>query len=168
MFYDEAFFRRESAITRGWYPRGHKSKVECPATKEKIGICSAVSPRNGRLFSLIFDGFDFDTFIYYLKWLLRKTTPRKKIVLVLDNASSHKSNKVVQFAEKHQKRLQLLFLPPNSPELNPIERVWKNLRYLVTHNTYFENLEALENAIVKYLKDRSKPNMQLASLCCVN
>jgi transposase len=61
----------------------------------------------------------------------------------------------------------LLFLPPHSPELNPIERVWKNLRYLVTHNTYFENLETLENAVAEYLKDYFNLNKQLASLCCI-
>ena len=134
MFYDEAFFRRESTITRGWYPRGNKTTVDCPATKEKAGVCGAVNPRDGRLLSLVFDGFDSDTFLYYLKWLLREVRTRKKIVLVLDNATSHKSNKVVEFVSKHEERLGLLFLPPYSPELNPIERVWKNLtlqRYLL-------------------------------------
>ena len=167
LFYDEAFFRRQSTITRSWYPRGSKSTVDCPATKEKAGVCGAVNPRDGRLLSLVFDGFDSDTFIYYLKWLLREFRTRKKIVLVLDNATSHKSNRVAEFADKHKNRLELLFLPPYSPELNPIERVWKNLRYLVTHNTYFENLQALENAVTKYLKDHFEPNKQLASLCCI-
>ena len=168
LFYDEAFFRRESTITRGWFPRGHKSQVKCPFTKEKVGICGAVNHRNGRLFSLIFDGFDSDTFIYYLKWLIKKFKTRKKIVLILDNASSHKSNKVAEFVEIHKKRLELLFLPPYSPELNPVERVWKNLRYRVTHNTFFENITALENAVIEYLKDHAKPNERLKSLCCIN
>ena len=168
LFYDEAFFRRESTITRGWYPRGHKSEVICPITKEKVGVCGAVNPRDGRLFSLIFDGFDSETFVYYLKWLLQKFKTRKKIVLVLDNSSTHKSNKVAEFVEKYKKRLELLFLPPYSPELNPVERVWKNLRYHVTHNTFFENLITLENAVVEYLKEHAKPNVRLTSLCCIN
>jgi len=168
LFYDEAFFRRESTITRSWYPRGHKAQVNCQVTKEKVGVCGAVNPRDGRLLSLIFDGFDSDTFTYYLKWLIRKFKTRKKIVLVLDNASSHKSNKVTEFVEKHRKRLELLFLPPYSPELNPVERVWKNLRYRVTHNIFFENLTALENAVIEYLKEHAKPNKQLTSLCCIN
>jgi len=168
LFYDEAFFRRESTITRGWYLRGHNSQVKCPITKEKVGVCGAVNPRDGRLLSLIFDGFDSDTFIYYLKWLIRKFKTRKKIVLNLDNASSHKSYKVAEFVAKNKKRLQLLFLPPYSPELNPVERVWKNLRYRVTHNAFFENLESLENEVIEYLKDHAKPNNRLASLCCIN
>jgi hypothetical protein len=69
LFYDEAFFRRESTITRGWYPRGSKTEIQCPMTFEKIGTCGAVNPRTGSLYSLCFDGFDSDTFMYYLTWL---------------------------------------------------------------------------------------------------
>jgi len=135
-------------------------------TFEKVGTCGAVNPRNGSLYSLAFDGFDSDTFIYYLKWLLKVFKTQKKIVIVLDNASPHKSHKTKEFVAKNKKRLELLYLPPYSPDLNPIERVWKNLRYYVTHNVYFETFEALENAIINYLKEHAKPNEQLRSLCC--
>jgi putative transposase len=168
LFYDEAFFRRESTVTRGWYPRGHKSQVECPITFEKVGVCAAVNPRNGILFSLLFDGFDSDTFVYYLKWLIKKCGFKKKLVIVLDNASSHKSKKVKAFVEKNKHRIELLYLPPYSPDLNPIERVWKNLRYNMTHNVFFENLEALENTVINYLKKYISPNEHLTSLCCIN
>jgi len=120
------------------------------------------------LLSLIFDGFDSDTFLYYLRWLLRAFKPGKKIVLVLDNASSHTSHKVAEFVDKHRRRLELLFLPPYSPDLNPAERIWKNLRYHVTHNVYFEDLKTLENAVIQYLKEHARPNKRLASLCCTN
>ena len=66
LFYDEAFFRRESTVPRGCYPKGLKAKVKCPATFDKIGVCGAVSNDDGCLYSLVFDGFDSDTFIYYL------------------------------------------------------------------------------------------------------
>ena len=44
--------------------------------------------------------------------------------------------------------------------------VWKNLRYYVTHNIYFETFEVLENAIINYLKEHIKPNERLRSLSC--
>ena len=168
LFYDEAFFGRESTVTRGWYPRGLNAEVQCPITFEKVGTCGAVNPGNGCLYSLTFDGFNSDTFIYYLKWLLKAFKTKKKIVLILDNASSHKSHKVKEFVAKHKRRLELLYLPPYSPELNPIERVWKHLRYHVTHNVYFETLQLLEDAVIAYLKKYAKPNDSLKSLCCIN
>jgi len=99
-------------------------------TFEKVGACGAVNPRNGSLYSLCFDGFDSDIFIYYLAWLLKVFKTQKKIVIVLDNASPHKSHKVKEFVEKNKQRLELLYLLPYSPDLNPIERAWKNVRYL--------------------------------------
>ena len=67
MLYDEAFFRREGTLTRSWYPRGNKSTVDCPTTKEKVGACGAVNPHDDSLLSLVFDSFDSDTFLSYLK-----------------------------------------------------------------------------------------------------
>ena len=168
LFYDEAFFRRESTVIRGWYPRGSKTEIRCPMTFEKVGACGAVDPRTGSLYSLCFDGFDSDTFIYYLTWLLGVVKAEKKIVIVCDNATPHKSHKIKEFVQKNNVRLDLLYLPPYSPDLNPIERVWKNLRYHVTHNVYFETLTVLENAIINYLKEHAKPNERLQSLCCIN
>jgi len=60
---------------------------------EKVGTCGAVNPRNGSVYSRTFDGFDSDTFIY---------------VIVLDNASPHKSHKTKEFVAKNKKRLELL------------------------------------------------------------
>jgi len=168
LFYDEAFFRRESTVTRGWFPKGLKAKVACPATFDKVGVCGAVSPRTGTLYSLIFDGFDSDTFIFFLSWLLGKAVTDKKIVMILDNATSHKSTKVKDFVAQHSSSLMLVYLPPYSPDLNPIERVWKDLRYQVTHNVYFETWQDLENAIVGYLKKWVEPNRKMASLCFIN
>lgn len=168
LFYDEAFFRRESTVTRGWYPKGQKSQVTCPATFDKLGVCGAVSPRLGSLHSLLFDGFDSDTFIYFLSWLINEGPIDKKIVLILDNASSHKSAKVKDYVDKHHDQIELFFLPVYSPDLNPIERVWKDLRYQVTHNVYFHTLEDLEAAVVRYLAKWAKPNQKLADICCIN
>jgi len=154
-FYDEAFFKRESTITRGWYLKGLKNSVDCPVTKEKVGVSGALNPRNGRVHSLIFDGCDSNTFVYYLGFLLKEYRGGKKIALILDNASSHKSKLVKEFAESVNDRLELIYLPPYSPDLNPVERVWKDLRYKVTHNVYFESKEILEEHVMSYLKVRS-------------
>lgn len=168
LYYDEAFFKREGTITRSWYLRGEVPQIESPATFDKIGVCAAVSPRDGNLFSLLFDGFDSNTFIYYLKWLMETIGVEKKIVLIVDNASSHRSLKVREFVEKYSDCLELVYLPPYSPDLNPIERVWKHLRYHVTHNRYFESFKSLVEAIIGHLNKYSQPNDQLRKLCCIN
>jgi transposase len=167
MFYDEAFFKRESTITRGWYLKGIKHSVLCPVTKEKVGVSGAVNWRYGTVFSLIFNGCDSNTFIYYLNSLLENYRGHRKIALILDNASSHKSKAVKSFVESVKERLELTYLPPYSPDLNPVERVWKDLRYKVTHNVYFDSQEELENRVSDYLKNRSFSYDNNGNLYCI-
>ncbi len=73
-------------------------------------------------------------------------------MLIIDNASFHESLNVKEFVESHSEYPELVYLPPYSQDLNPIERVWKHLRYPVTQNSYFESLEAVIDAIMRYLK----------------
>ena len=98
----------------------------------------------------------------YLKDFAKQLPSNTHALMVMDGAGWHRSIEL-----EIPENVSILLLPPYSPELNPVERVWKNLRYRVTHNTFFENLEALENAVVEYLKEHAKPNKRLTSLCCI-
>jgi transposase len=162
MFYDEAFFKRETTLTRGWYIKGSKPEIINRKSRDKVGIHSAIS-LSGRLFSLIFNEFNSDTFIEYLKALISGS--KKKITLILDNASPHKSKKVIEFVARHKRKINLLYLPPYSPDLNPQEGVWKDIRYSRTHNIYFKDYLSLEDTLIDYLKEFSVPNEKLAGLC---
>ncbi|HIE43261.1 MAG TPA: hypothetical protein EYP78_00495 [Candidatus Omnitrophica bacterium] len=73
---------------------------------------------------------------------------RGQILLILDNARYHRAQDLKPFFAKNQSRIQRAFLPPYSPELNPIERVWRITRRRVIHNRYFPNMENLEEALV--------------------
>lgn len=66
-----------------------------------------------------------------------------------------------------RKVLKLLFLPPYSPELNPIERVWKLTRRLATHNRHFPTLEDVINAVTERFALWARPNRQLVKLCAI-
>ncbi len=72
----------------------------------------------------------------------------KQIFLVLDNVSIHKSNKVKQTMAKHHPRIQLVFLPTRSPELNLIEVRWMWMQRQAINNSTFENEPDIGKAIV--------------------
>lgn len=63
--------------------------------------------------------------------------------------------------------LTLLYLPPYSPQLNTIERLWKLARRLATHNRYFATLEALIQAVSTQFRRWRRPNAVLRRLCCI-
>lgn len=93
-------------------------------------MSGAINWLDGTVYSLIFDSCDSNIFISYLESLLEDYRGNKKIALILDNASSHKSKSVKGFVESVKDRLELTYLHPYSPDLNPVERVWKDLRSL--------------------------------------
>ena len=61
---------------------------------------------------------------------IRESNPKKRIVMVLDNFSSHKASSTLKTAEELE--IDLVFLPPYSPDLNPIEFVWKSIKRVVS------------------------------------
>jgi protein tyrosine phosphatase len=112
--------------------------------------------------------FNAQTFLDYLKVLIRHQRKGRKIVLVLDNARYHHARCLQDWLRQNRAKLALLFLPPYSPDLNPIERVWKLTRRLCTHNQYFQDLQGLVRVVTDQLARWAKPNDCLRRLCAVN
>jgi len=73
--------------------------------------------------------------------------PERKVILFVDNDKAHKAKRVHELLERHEHQIQIEWLPPYSPELNPQEDVWQDMRRRVTHNHYFEQLGALLEAV---------------------
>jgi len=111
--------------------------------------------------------FNAESFTVFLGNLGRHRSRKRKMILILDNASYHRSVSLESFLEVRWQCLKLEFLPPYSPDLNPIERVWKLTRKLCTHNQYFPCMEDLVHAVTHQLTIWSKPNSVLAKLCCI-
>jgi transposase len=125
-FADEAGCRNDHQSGTTWAPAGETPVVKFTAKRESIGMISAISMR-GAMSWMIFEGAMNSTrFIEFLKELTRDV--RGKIFLVVDNVSYHKSAEVNAWAEKHENRIELFFLPGYSPDLNPDEWVWKNVK----------------------------------------
>ncbi|MGH8654133.1 MAG: transposase, partial [Gammaproteobacteria bacterium] len=99
--------------------------------------------------------------------LLKHRSPSKRLILVLDNAKYHHARVLQPWLNQRRKRLTLLFLPPYSPDLNPIERVWKLARRLATHNRHFPTLDDIMNAVCERFRLWARPNKQLARLCAI-
>lgn len=90
------------------------------------------------------------------------------MVIILDNARYHHYKGLRSLLCKHHRHITLMYLPPYSPELNPVERVWKLTRKLCTHNEYFDTLEKLAISVEKRFCIWSSPNETLRTLCATN
>lgn len=98
---------------------------------------------------------------------LQKSQPQGKIYLILDNARYHHSKLVKAWLKKHR-RFKLIFLPPYSPNLNLIERLWRFFHQKVTWNHYFATLEEFRKATLKFFHNLKRYKRELNSLLTDN
>lgn len=151
-----------------WVPPEDKDPVLLHApTRKSVACFGAVNLRVGKLVTLFEPKFNAESFQRFLELLLKHRACGKRLVLVLDNAKYHHARALQPWLGRQRKLLTLLFLPPYSPELNPIERVWKLTRRLATHNRHFPTLDDIMNAVTERFRLWTKPTRQLVKLCAI-
>ena len=137
-------------------------------TRKSVALFGAVNIRTGKLITMFTPIFDAETFEAFLRMLARHLSRTRPARLIVDNARYHHAELLQPFLKSYADRFLLDFLPPYSPQLNPIERVWKFLRKKATHNVYFPTLEELVDVVSREAIELSKPNEELRSLCHIS
>lgn len=173
VFQDEVHFQAQTTITRKWVKKGSEPKVKSYTGRQKLGFSGFVIPESGTLCTQQLEWFTFESIIQSLRLFLQ-THPLKnnqKYYLVMDNAPWHKKAKRIikensagQYSDLLEKYV-FVYMPPYSPDLNPIEQVWRKTRREVTHNRFFASVTDLKNKLIPYFKRFSRPNEFLRSLC---
>lgn len=131
-----------------WVPPESKDpRLLHAPTRKSVACFGAVNVSTGTFVRSFCPKFDARTFQAFLKQLLRHRSTTRRMVIVLDNARYHHAALLAPLRRKYRRVLTLLFLPPYSPHLAPIERVWKLTRRVATHNRYFATLDALLTAV---------------------
>lgn len=149
-----------------WGPPEIKDPVLLYApTRKSVACFGAVSLNSGKFVRTMCKTFDAVTFETFLKTLLRHRSRDTRMVLVLDNARYHHAVLLKPLLRKYRAVLTLLFLPPYSPQLAPIERVWKLARRLATHNRFFATLDDVLTAVSTCFDCWRTPNSALRRLC---
>jgi transposase len=125
-FADEASVRTDYHAGTTWAPVGQTPVVIGSSVRHAIKMVSAISQRGGIKFMVHEGSMNGETFVEFLKGLLHDIPG--KIFLVVDGSSVHRAKVVKKFVGSCA-RLELFFLPPYSPELNPDEWVNKNIKH---------------------------------------
>ena len=108
--------------------------------------------RSGELFAIEASHSDSVIFQAFLDEAAKMITPcHRRNILILDNASWHKSKTVRAFLTEHPGKFHLIALPTYAPEENPQEHIWKAGRANITHNRFIENIDAATDEFVGYL-----------------
>ena len=163
---DECHFQQHGSRCVMWVPPEDTDPTLLHApTRKSVALFGAVNLRNGRLITQFSSRFDAMTFKRFLQKLLKFRPADRRLVLILDNARYHHASLLQPLLREKRRLVTLSFLPPYSPELNPVERVWKLTRRLCTHNQYFPQLQDLTDAVIKQLDLWKRPNSTMKQLC---
>ena len=151
-----------------WVPPENKDPTLLLApTRKSLSLFGAVNIKDGALITQFEKKFNALSFQSFLVKLLRHRRKGKHMVVILDNAKYHHAQLLNPLLYERKDNLSLKFLPPYSPELNPIERVWKLIRKICVHDAYFPTLEDLQNNVSTQLILWENPNKTLYKLCCI-
>ena len=135
MFQDEAGFGRINKPKYCWCPKGLRPVVPCQHIREYRYAYGAVDPVDGASFFLILPYANADCMNVFLE-KLSEAYPNDYILMPCDRASWHTTSKLSM-----PKNIELFFLPPATPEMNPIEQIWKEIRKRGFRNEIFQSLD---------------------------
>jgi len=122
-FLDEAGFSSEPNLGRTYGKKGETPVVQTTGQRQKVNAISAVNAK-GAFWCSVYNGkLNAESFVGFLQEFLKSR--RGKVYLVVDGHPSHRAKKVQQFVQSTRGRLELHFLPPYAPDLNPDEFVWQ-------------------------------------------
>lgn len=152
-FADESTIRSDYHAGTTWGLKGKTPVVSKSGSRFKVNMISAISPRGEMRFMAFEGSMNSERFIKFLRRLIHNAD--KPVFLVLDNHSVHRSTKVRQFVEGTDGKLTLFFLPPYSPELNPDELVWNNLKRTVAKQVIISKKD-LKKRVVSFLRSLQK------------
>lgn len=140
-FQDEARFGQQGTLTQVWASKGSRPTAVKQTEYEWVYLFAAVNPATGDSSAMLAPTVNTDYMNEHLRFISEQAGQDQHVVLVLDQAGWH-----VAKALKVPDNITLLHLPPYSPELNPVERVWAYLKSHYLANRVFKDYDDLFDA----------------------
>jgi len=154
LYVDACHIRDYLALQSAWFPQGQQKKIKTHGQHGKVTLYGSVDC-SGELFIMEYDKVDAIVFKHFLLalWEYYKAKGMTKIIIVLDNAKVHHAKLLEETLEELKDNIQLVFLPPYSPNLNHIELVWKWLKATVINNRFHSNVAEIKNSVTSFIRN---------------
>ena len=160
LFFDEARFGTHTKIGYGWYPKGTRPRTTVKIGYENFYLYGCVDYQTGDHFSLLLPHVSTICMNLYLEHL-SKQWPDERMAIIMDQAGWHCSKTLII-----PPNIIPIYLPPYSPELNPIERLWLHIKKSVLNNKVYIDLKDLEKALCQFIN--SMDPLQVKQICSAN
>lgn len=160
-FGDETGMRSDHQTGRSYAPAGETPVIKKTGNRFSLNMISAIS-NQGHLQFMIIEGngrFNSEVFETFLKQMIKYS--KRKIYFVTDNHSAHKTKKLNEWLQKNKKKIEVFFLPPYSPELNPQEYVNQDVKSNVIGKHRPINKAHMKDNVNEFMNNRKKDKKQV-------
>lgn len=150
----------------GWIKKGTDKPIKTNTGRNRVNVNGAINIHNLSIETRMDDRINAESTVELLK-RIEKSNPKANVIYVIcDNAGYYRS----KFVKKYLKgsKIELIFLPPYSPNLNPIERFWKFFKKKVLYQKYYETYKEFRAACKKFFKQVKSYKKELRSLLTEN
>jgi transposase len=148
VFMDSVHPTMETKTTSGWIRKGKDKQIFTTASRTRLNITGAINLKTMKVTHDEYETINGETTISFLK-TLKKDYPKAPLIhVILDQSGYHRSEDVQLYAKAH--RIKIHFLPSYSPNLNPIERLWKVMNEHARNNRFFSSAKQFRETIFEF------------------
>lgn len=153
------------AVGSTWFLKGKQRQVPTFGQHKGVKLIGVLDYESGEVFCIEREQYDAKVFEEFLKSVLEKY-PVGKIVMILDNAKIHHAKLLKALLEANP-RLYLMFLPPYSPNLNLIEKLWKWLKDKVIKNVFYATVLEIREVVSLFIHSINADPLSTVDRLCI-
>jgi len=143
------------AIQKTWFLKGEQKIIPIYGKHQGVKFLGVLNYETGKVYCVEEEQYNAKVFLNFLNKILNQY-PKGKIIIILDNARIHHAKLLTTFLETNKDRLQLVFLPPYSPNLNLIEGLWGWLKSTVINNVFYCSVKEIRKAVRGFIDSINK------------
>ena len=153
VFSDAVHPTHQSRPAHGWFPKGQKTAIKSSSGRKRLNIQGALDLETFQFTFVEAEKINAQTTKQMLEKLERTNPTMTAIHVFVDNARYHHAKALQPWLARSGRRVQLHFLPPYAPHLNPIERLWGVMHKWVTHNQHYATFNQFTEAILGFFRN---------------
>jgi len=166
LFIDAVHPTQATKLSYGWIRTGQTKEIATSASRTRTNLIGAIELKHPEKTTVqAYERINAKTTADFLTALRKRYSDKARLHIILDRAGYHRSKFLKSKAE--ELNITLHYLPPYSPNLNPIERLWKIMNEQVRNNRFFKSAKDFKKAILGFFK-KKLPKMKAALHARIN
>lgn len=153
LFGDSMHPTQSSKLTSGWIYKGEEHYLPTTGQRTRVNITGALNLETAHVVHGAYDKICGASFIQFLEKVQNAYPNAPKIHLIVDQGRCHTSKEVKEYLKEKNVRIKLHYLPPYSPNLNPIERLWKIFHEHVSNNKHYPKAKEFVCAVNHFFNE---------------